>query len=120
MVMPGPGGKGVMHGEIKIGDSIIFLADEFPNTSLASPEKLGGTTVSFHLYVPDADALFNQAVAAGAKVTMPMSNMFWGDRFGKLTDPFGHDWSIATHIEDVTPEEMAIRGAEMMKNMPKM
>jgi PhnB protein len=80
MIMPGPDGKGVMHGEIKIGDSIIFLADEFPGYPLAAPEKFGGTTVSIHLYVPNADAVFNQAVAAGAKVEMPMMDMFWTKR----------------------------------------
>jgi PhnB protein len=119
MRMPGPEGKGVMHAEIKIGDSFIYMADEFPGTSLAAPEKFGGTTVSIHLYVKDADALFNQAVAAGAKVAMPLMDMFWGDRFGKLTDPFGHSWSIATRKEDVSPEEMGRRGAEEMKKMGK-
>jgi PhnB protein len=119
MLMPGPDGKAVMHAEIKIGDSFIFLADEFPGSPVSSPEKFGGTTVSLHLYVPNADAVFNQAVAAGAKVVMPMTDMFWGDRFGQVADPFGHHWSIATHVEDVPPEEMGRRAAEMFKNMPK-
>jgi PhnB protein len=119
MRMPGPDGKSIMHVELKIGDSIIFLADEFPGR-VGSPQRVGGTTVSIHLYVPNADAAFDRAVAAGATVSMPLMNMFWGDRFGKLTDPFGHDWSIATHIEDVPPDEMAKRGAEAMKNMGKM
>jgi PhnB protein len=117
MRMPGPDGKSVMHGEIKIGDSIVMLADEFPGTPLSAPEKLGGTTVSLMLYVKDCDAVFNQAVAAGAKVSMPLMDMFWGDRYGQLTDPFGHIWAIATHKEDVLPEEMAKRGAEAMKKM---
>lgn len=119
MRMPGPDGMGVMHGEVKIGDSMVFLADEFPGMPCASPEKLAGTTVSIHLYVPNADATFAQAIAAGAKELTPMMDMFWGDRFGQVIDPFGHQWSIATHVEDVSPEEMGKRAAEMMKNMPK-
>ncbi len=119
MCMPGPDGKGVMHAEIKIGDSFVYLAEEWPGMPMASPEKYGGTTVSIHLYVKDADALFNQAVAAGAKVAMPLMNMFWGDRFGKVTDPFGHSWSIATHVEDVPPDEMGKRAIEAMKQMGK-
>jgi PhnB protein len=120
MIMPGPDGKGVMHAEIKIGDSIIFLADEWPGGPQASPEKYGGTTVSIHLYVANCDATFNQAVAAGAKAEMPPMDMFWGDRFGKVIDPFGHSWSIAQHVEDVPPEEMGPRMKEWMKNMPPM
>lgn len=117
MCMPGPDGKGVMHAELKIGDSLIFLADEWSGMYAASPLKFNGTTVSIHLYVEDCDKLFNQAVAAGAKVSMPLMNMFWGDRFGQVTDPFGHLWSIATHMEDVPPDDMAKRGAEAMKAM---
>lgn len=116
MLMPGPDGK-VMHAEIKIGDSLVFLADEFTSPQTGSPEKLGGTSVSFHIYVADCDALFNRAVSAGAKVMMPLMDMFWGDRFGSVLDPFGHMWSIATHKEDLSPEEMAKRGAEAMKKM---
>lgn len=119
MRMPGPDGKGVMHAELKIGDSVVFLADEFPGMASASPKKFGGTTVTIHLYVNDVDAWFNRAVGAGAQVTMPLMNMFWGDRFCKVTDPFGHEWSIAQHIEDVTPEECARRGAEAMKQFCK-
>src|SRR5206468_828860 len=119
MRMPGPSGDSIGHAEIKIGDSIIFLADEWPGMALAAPAKFGGTTVSICLYVNNADATFNQAVAAGAKVTMPLMNMFWGDRFGKVTDPFGHEWAIATHIEDVPPEEMGKRAAVAMKEMCK-
>jgi PhnB protein len=118
MRMPGPDGKSVAHGEIKIGDSLVYLADEWPGMEhLASPAKVGATTVSIHLYVKDCDAMFNQAVAAGAKVSMPLMNMFWGDRYGKVTDPFGHEWGIATHIEDVPPEEMGKRAEEAMKQM---
>ena len=117
--MPGPDGKSVMHAELKIGDSMLFLADEFPGMPNASPQNLGGTTVTIHLYVENADAWFNRAVAAGAKVSMPLMNMFWGDRFGKVTDPFGHDWSIAQHIEDVSGEECARRSAEPMKEFCK-
>ena len=119
MVMHGPDGKSVMHAEMKLGDSHVYLADEWPGMEVAAPEKFGGTTVSIHLYVPDCDALYNRAVAAGCKATMPLMSMFWGDRFGKLLDPFGHSWSIATHVEDVPPEEMEKRGIEAMKQMGK-
>ena len=117
MTMMTPDGKGVAHAEIKIGDSIIMLGDEWPGHRQQSPEKYGGITGSLMLYVKDCDAAFNKAVAAGAKVSMPLMNMFWGDRMGKVTDPFGHEWAIATHIEDVSPEECARRGAEEMKKM---
>jgi uncharacterized glyoxalase superfamily protein PhnB len=117
MRMPGPDGKGVMHAEIKIGDSMVFMADEWPGMYPAAPEKLGATTVSIHLYVKDCDAMFNQAVAAGANVSMPLMNMFWGDRYGQVIDPYGHLWSIATHVEDVPPAEMGKRAAEAMKQM---
>ena len=117
--MPGPDGKGVMHAELKIGDSMLFLADEFPGMPSASLQKFGGTTVSIHLYVENVDAWFDRAVAAGAKVAMPLTNMFWGDRFCKVSDPFGHEWSIAQHIEDVTGEECARRSVEAMKEFCK-
>ena len=103
--MPGPGGKGVLHAELQIGDSVLFLCDEFELSSTRAPFSLKGTTVTIHLYVSDADVAYNRAIAAGAKVTLPIADMFWGDRFAKLTDPFGHEWSIATHKEDLTPEE---------------
>ena len=96
----------VMHAELKLGDSMLFLAEEFPAYGARSPQTLGGSPVTIHHYVEDADATMAQAVEAGATVAMPAMDMFWGDRFGKLTDPFGHDWSIATHIEDLTPEQM--------------
>jgi PhnB protein len=103
--MPGPGGK-LMHGSIRIGDSTIMLADEFPDHGSFGPKSLKGSPVTIHLYVEDADAFATHAVAAGAKVTMPVTDMFWGDRYGQFEDPFGHRWSVATHVRDVTPEEM--------------
>ena len=110
MPMPGPDGQARLgHAELQIGDSRLFLADEFPEQGSTGPN--GSSPVSFHMYVTDADAVFEQAVAAGATVSMPLANMFWGDRFGKLVDPFGHHWSIATHLEDPTPEEMKERMA---------
>ena len=113
MRMPGPDGR-VMHAEIQIGDSMIMICDEMPEYGTRSPQSLGGTPVSLFLYVPDVDALFQQAVTAGAKVDMPVADQFWGDRYGKLTDPYGHQWSIATHTEDLTPEEIGRRGREAM------
>jgi PhnB protein len=111
--MPGPGGK-VMHGELRIGDSVIMLSDEIPGMSTCkAPTSLGGTTGSVFLYLPDVDKTFQQAVAAGCKVLMPPTDMFWGDRFGKLEDPFGNQWGLATHKEDVPPAEIARRAAAM-------
>lgn len=109
-----PQGK-VTHAEIKIGDSFIMLSDEMPNSGLRSPQSLGGTTASLFLYVNDVDSTFRQAVSAGAKSEQPLADMFWGDRYGRLTDPFGHSWSLATHIEDVSPDEMKRRAQEAMK-----
>lgn len=111
--MPGPGGK-LMHAQLRIGDSPIMLVDEFPEWGGKGPKALGGTPVAIHLYVPDADAVFKTAVAAGATVKMEMADMFWGDRYGVVIDPFGHMWSIATHIKDMTPEEMAQAGKAAM------
>jgi uncharacterized glyoxalase superfamily protein PhnB len=96
-----------MHAELRIGDSVFFLCDEFPMGDTRAPQTVGGTTFSMHVYTPDVDALFNKAVAAGAKVVMPPTDMFWGDRYGKVTDPYGHSWALATHKEDVPPERMA-------------
>ncbi|HEX8436016.1 VOC family protein [Archangium sp.] len=115
--MPGPDGK-LLHAEIKIGDSIVMLSDEFPQMGSSSPETVGGISASLMIYTKDADALFNQALAAGAKVSMPLSDMFWGDRYGRVKDPFGHDWQIATHKEDLTPKEMARRAAAAMSGPP--
>jgi PhnB protein len=106
--MDGPNGK-IGHAEIKIGDSMIMLGDEMPGSGCRSPHSLGGTTAGIFLYVENVDALFNQAVSAGAEVESPLADMFWGDRYGRLRDPFGHSWSVATHKEDVAPEEMAKR-----------
>ncbi|SRR6266545_2666432 len=97
------------HAELKIGDSFVMLADEMPGGGNRAPKSLGGTTAGVFLYVTDVDAAFKQAVDAGAKADMQPADMFWGDRFGRLTDPFGHSWSIATHKEDVAPEEMRKR-----------
>lgn len=114
---PGPGGK-IMHAELKIGDSVVMLSDEFPGMSGSrSPQSLGGSSGYLFLYVPDVDQLFRRAVDAGAKVEMPLTNMFWGDRFGKLLDPFGHTWGLATHVEDVSPEEIDRRQREAFAAM---
>lgn len=111
--MPMPDGKTLMHACVKIGDSLLFLVDEFPNMGAKAPTTLGGASVAIHLNVEDADAVFQKAVAAGAKAQMPPTDMFWGDRYAKVSDPFGHEWSIATHKEDVSPEEMKKRGEAM-------
>ncbi|MBS1990555.1 MAG: VOC family protein [Cyanobacteria bacterium SZAS LIN-3] len=105
--------KQIMHAEIKIGDSPIMLADEYPDMKVVSPHALGGTPVSIMLYVDDVDAVFNQAVAAGATVERAVENQFYGDRSGGVRDPFGHRWYIATHVEDVSPEEIDKRAAAM-------
>ena len=112
--MAGPGNR-IAHAEMQIGDSVLMLADENPKEGTKSPEAYGGAAASVFLYLPDVDAVFERATAAGAKVEMPPTDMFWGDRYGKLTDPFGHEWGIATHVEDVTPEETQKRLATMAK-----
>ena len=114
--MEGPGGT-IAHAELQIGDSVLMLADPFPQASTKSPKEVGGTTVSLFMYVEDVDAVVQQAVDAGAELTMPVDNMFWGDRFGSVTDPYGHSWSLATHVEDVSPEEMEERGRAAMAEM---
>jgi uncharacterized glyoxalase superfamily protein PhnB len=106
MCMPGPDGKGVMHAEIQVGDSIIMLGEEMPQQNCKSAQSFGGSPVSFYLYVPDADAAFKKAVDSGASIQMPLQDAFWGDRWGCVTDPFGHTWSLATHKRDIGPEEM--------------
>ncbi|WP_038167184.1 VOC family protein [Verrucomicrobium sp. BvORR106] len=103
--MPSPEGK-IMHAAINIGDSMVMLVDQYPDWGCMGPAALKGASVTIHLQVVDADALFKQAVDAGAKVIMPIEDAFWGDRYGKVEDPFGHHWSIATHVRDVSPEEM--------------
>ena len=117
--MPGPDGKGVMHAELKIGDSIFFLGDESPQMASKSPQTLGGSTGALHLYVADVDASFKRAVSAGARVSMPVADMFWGDRYGKVTDPFGHEWGLGTHKEDVSPADMEKRAKAFFAQMPK-
>ena len=111
--LPGPDGK-VAHAQIRIGGSPIMLGEEAPSWGAFSPKALKGSPVAIHVYVEDTDAFMAKAVKAGAKVTMPAADMFWGDRYGKLEDPFGHHWSIGTFIRQVSPEEMI----EAMKNMP--
>ena len=116
MRLPVPGGA-LGHAEIRIGDSMVMLSDEFPTSATKPPAALGGTTGYVLLYVRDVDRAFEQAVAAGARVTMPLADMFWGDRFGTLVDPFGHAWGLATHREDVPPKEMAKRAQAAMAQM---
>ena len=103
--MPGSDGK-LMHASVRIGDSVIMLNEENPNWGSFGPKSLKGSPVTIHLYVENVETVFEQAVGAGAKVTMPLDDMFWGDRYGKLEDPFGHHWSIGTHVRDVSPAEM--------------
>jgi len=112
--MPMSDGR-IGHAELQIGNSMIMLADEFPERNVKGPQSLGGTAVGLCLYVEDCDSLFNQAVAAGAKVDRPLADQFYGDRSGTVIDPFGHQWSIMTHTEDVSPEEMKKRMAQAEK-----
>jgi PhnB protein len=112
--LPGADGK-LMHAVIRIGGAAIFLADEMPEWGSLGPKALKGSPVTIHLYVADTDATVARAVKAGAKVTMPVSDQFWGDRYGQLEDPYGHHWSVGTHMRDVSQKEMA----EAMKKMPK-
>ncbi|MGH9528625.1 MAG: VOC family protein [Terriglobales bacterium] len=113
---PSPDGK-ISHAELKIGDSIIFLADESPAMGNKSPQTLGGTSGSIYLYVEDVDKAFQRAVNAGGKATMPVTDMFWGDRFGHVVDPYGQEWGIATHKEDVTEQEMSVRAKDFYAQM---
>ena len=115
--MPGPDGQSVMHAELKIGDSMIMICGEFPQMDYClSPTSLKGTSVTISLYVEDVDKLYKQAVDAGATATMPPMDAFWGDRYGKVRDPFGHEWGIATHLEDLTPEEIGERATAFFTN----
>lgn len=112
--------KKVMHAELQIGNSILFLADEFPGMgNCTSPETLGGTSITLNIYTENVDQLFSRAVSAGATVLMPLTNQFWGDRYGQVKDPFGHTWSLGQHVEDVTPEELDRRAREAMAKMAK-
>jgi PhnB protein len=113
MHMPAPDGK-IGHAELELGDSLIMLADEFPEMGIRGPKAVGGTPVMISIYFEDADAVFDAAVAAGATAVRPVENQFYGDRTGQFEDPFGHRWSVATHVEDVPPEEMEKRAAEAM------
>jgi PhnB protein len=114
--MDAPGGK-IGHAELEIGDALLMLADQFPQASTKPPTELGGTSASIFMYVEDVDAVVKQAVDEGATITMEVVDQFWGDRFGSIKDPFGHSWSIATHVEDVPPAEMAERAKEAMAAM---
>lgn len=112
--VPAPNGK-LMHAAIRIGDSMVMLVDEAPEWQALGPKSLNGTPVTIHLYVADVDATMTQAEAAGATITMPAADMFWGDRYGVLEDPFGHRWSVATHTRDLTPEQMQEAMQQMCK-----
>jgi PhnB protein len=112
----GPQGS-IMHAELEIGDSLIMLSDPFPQASTKPPRELGGTSVSIFAYVEDIDSVYKQAIDAGASSLMEPDDMFWGDRFGSVQDPFGHSWTIATHVEDVSPQEMEKRSEEFMSQM---
>jgi len=118
MRMPGPDGK-IMHAELQIGSSRIMLADESPQMGHKSPQTLGGSGTGLMLYVTDVDDTLQRAVSGGGKVVQPVKNQFYGDRSGTLSDPFGHQWTIATHVEDVAPEEMKRRMDEAMKAAPR-
>jgi PhnB protein len=117
--MPGPG-DAIMHAELEIGDSLVMLSDPFPQASTRTPKELGGTSVNIFVYVDNIDELYKQAIDAGASSLMEPDDMFWGDRFGSVQDPFGHSWTIATHIEDVAPEEMEKRSQAWMEQMAGM
>jgi uncharacterized glyoxalase superfamily protein PhnB len=115
--MPGPDGKGIMHAELQIGNSVVFLADEFPDMGCRAPQTLGGTTGTLHLYVRDVDRAFQRAVGAGAEIRMPVTDMFWGDRYAKVADPFGHEWGLATHKEDLSAREIGRRAEAFFARM---
>ncbi len=116
MRMASPGGK-IGHAELKIGDSIIFLTDENPEMGCKSPQTLGGTAGSLYLYVADVDKAFQRAIDAGGKATMPVADMFWGDRFGQFTDPYGHSWGLSTHVKDLSEQEIEKAAKEFYAQM---
>ena len=117
MRMPGPDGK-IMHAELKIGDSIIFLGEENPQMgNVKSPQTLGGCTGTLNVYIPNVDEVFRQAIAAGGKEAMPVEDQFWGDRYGSFTDPFGYSWGLATRKEDLSPQEMGKRAQEFFASV---
>jgi PhnB protein len=113
-----PDGKTIMHSELLLGDSRFFIHDEFPEHGALSPLGLKGTAVTLHLYVEDVDRVFQQAVEAGAEAVFPVADCFWGDRYGILRDPFGHSWSVASRIEDLSPAELKQRGQAFSQNNP--
>ena len=115
---PTPDGK-ILHAMIQIGDSFVMMSDEFPTMGSKSPSSIGGTAVTLHLYVEDADKIFKQAIDSGAVVTMPIMDAFWGDRYGMVVDPYGHSWAIATHKIDMTPEGMRKAGEEYFASLSK-
>jgi PhnB protein len=117
-VAKGPDGK-VMHAEVKIGDSVIMLSDEYPEFGSLSPQSVGGSPMGLHIYIENVDAAFDRAVKAGAQVEMPVMDQFWGDRYGKLKDPFGHKWSIATHVKDMSADEMKRSMDDALSKMQK-
>jgi uncharacterized glyoxalase superfamily protein PhnB len=116
---PGPDGKSLMHAELQIGDSRIFLNEEYPQMGNVAPLTLKGTPVTIHLYVEDVDSLYQRAVKAGAQVVMPLADQFWGDRYAIVGDPSGHRWSMASHVKDMTQEEMARAAAAAFSQMEK-
>ncbi|BCS54361.1 VOC family protein [Geobacter sp. SVR] len=116
-VMPGPEGTGIMHAELKVGDSIIMMGEEHPQQACKSAETLGSSPVGFYLYVENVDAAFRRAVESGATVQMPVEEMFWGDRAGSVNDPFGYNWMLATHTRDLTPEEIREGAKEAFAKM---
>lgn len=117
---PGPAPGSTMHAQIQIGDAVVFMSDEMPMSPVRAPTTVGGSTVVLSLFVPDCDAVFNAAVAAGGKALMPLADQFWGDRYGQVQDPFGHVWAVATHKEDLTDEEIGQRAQAFMAEMAKM
>jgi len=117
--MMAPDGRKLMHGLMQIGDSKVMVVDAFEQWGVKGPKGLGGTAVSLHIYVPDVDRAFQRAVDAGCTVSMPLADMFWGDRYGKLKDPFGHEWSMATHVRDLSPAEMDAAMKAAMAEPPK-
>jgi PhnB protein len=116
MRMLGPGNT-IGHAELEIGDSVIMISDPFPQASVKTPKELGGTTVGIFMYVEDVDQVAQDVVDAGGQITMPIADQFWGDRFGVVADPFGHQWMIATHVEDLSADEIEKRGQEAMASM---
>jgi len=118
-LFPNMDGRGIMHATIQIGDSIVMMGDENPGQSCKSAETLGSSPISFFLYVPDADAAFKQAVAAGSTAVMPVADMFWGDRAGSIKDPFGYSWMIATHTHDLTNEQIRKDAEAFFAHMAK-